>query len=62
MQSLLKQLSATIAKLAETETDPVKLYAIFEVSVEIGKQSCSIAHTLQLIDQYQRRFQSMVIN
>lgn len=56
MQLLLKQLSATIAKLAETETDPVKLYAIFEVSVEIGKQSCSIIHTSQLIDQYQTRF------
>lgn len=52
----LKKVSEGIHKLAEIEDEAPMLYAIYDVSISIGKQSCYADDTLKIVDEFEKQF------
>ena len=57
---LLRSLAERSSKLLTTERDPATRYAIFEVSIDIGRRSGDIDFTCDLIDRFQENFSADV--
>jgi DNA-binding transcriptional regulator GbsR (MarR family) len=55
--NLLKEVAVNVAQLLETEANLASRYAIFEVSIDIGKLSGDSELTNSLIDRFQAAFQ-----
>ena len=53
----LNELSKQIMELQSKAADPVESYAIFEVAIDIARQSCFAVEALDIVEQFENKFE-----